>query len=249
MNIDRKYMEWNTYALLCTHKNKVANAIERVKAAAGKATFALAWSGGKDSTAMAHLVKSILPNTPLVVQFDDCDWPEKKPYIKRVAAANDWDFHSVYPDFSVWETMKRGGIGTEAFCSKSNNLTKDSFLKPLFNKRVEIGMDGYFIGLRAKESKYRMFNYLKRGDTYRLKDGEWHSYPVIDWEVIDVFAYLASHDIEINPLYLNNGLKEPEEVRLSWACPTPSGMGYGDMENFRKNFPKKFQELRAMGVE
>lgn len=210
--------------------------------------FVISWSSGKDSTAMCHLIKSIHPETEIMIQFDDCDWPEKRDYAIRTAEKYRWKIHEVVPTFSVWAMASKCRIGYEELCSQSHELTSASFISLLEEKREELGCIGSFLGLRSEESRARKLNLSQRGELYKTKDGVWRCCPLGRWSVLDVFAYLASNNIEINPCYFHNIIKQPEEVRLSWALPTPNGIRRGDLEHIRRYYPKQFARLRELGV-
>lgn len=243
-------LRWKIRAEFPAYRRHVDCAVDAIHRAHESARMSISWSGGKDSTAMAHLVKSLYPDTPIIVQFDDCDWPGKQAYIDRICEAHGWTIHRVEPAFSVWDQMKRGDIGDENFWAKSHALTREGFLKPLDAKRQELDCNGVYIGLRADESKARAINYRARRDVYQLKDGTWHCCPMARWTAEDVFAYLTRNNIEINPYYLNNRILAPEQIRLSWAvpCSFSQGNSQSDMESLRRNFPDRFRILRERGV-
>ena len=48
--------------------------------------WAVMWSGGKDSTAMAHLALGLDPTLELVSEKDDLDYPGERDYVQRLAA-------------------------------------------------------------------------------------------------------------------------------------------------------------------
>lgn len=240
--------EWVILAKTTGFKRKVEDSKRIISQARDIGTFAVSWSGGKDSTAMCHLVKSIIADCPIVVQIDDCDWPEKTPYIDCVSSRFGWEYHVATPDFSVWEMMNERKIGRDEFCRIDNPVTIDGFLKPLDKKRIELGCSGWFMGLRAEESRNRRLNYAKRGAIYSTKGGVMRCLPVVRWSASDVFAYHVDNGIEINPCYLNNRFKKPEDIRLSWAVPTPMGMSSGDIENLRYHYPQQFRKLRERGM-
>lgn len=197
---------------------------------------------------MTHLVRSIYPDTPIMIQFDDCDWPTKRAYAKRVIEAQAWDVHIVEPEFSVWERMQQGTIGEDEFCAQTHSLTQDAFLRPLAKMQHSLGCNGVFMGLRAEESKARKAHLSRRGELYQLASGEWRCCPLARWTSEDVFAYLTEHGVEINPCYFNNRFLPPEDIRVSWAIPTPKGLSHGDMEHFRHYYPAQFRKMRDMGV-
>lgn len=226
------------------YKRKIAESKRIIHSSKNKADFAISWSAGKDSTAMCHLIKSIFPEIPIIIQFDDCDWPEKANYVERVAKDQNWKYYSVTPNFSVWSEIVGGRIIYENFCSQSHKLTKNSFLSVLNKKKDELRCNGFYLGLRAEESRARKLNYFQRGSLYRLKTGEWRCCPIGNWSVNDVFAYLVENDIEINPCYFHNIIRKPHEIRLSWALPLNNTRVFADIEHIKRYYPKQYQRLR-----
>lgn len=243
-----KKLEWSLRARQYDHINLVKEAKSIVRRAIEKADFTVSWSAGKDSTAMTHLVKSVCPDIPIIIQFDDCDWLEKEPYVERIIKKYGWNIHRVYPKFSIWEQALKTNIGTDNICAQSHNLTKYGFIDPLDKKRKQLNCDGAMLGLRMKESIARKINLASRGPIYETKKGGWRCCPLWNWEARDVFAYMTHRDIEINPCYLKNKFLEPEEIRLSWALPTPSGISRNDMAHIRYYYPEHYRKLRDAGV-
>jgi 3'-phosphoadenosine 5'-phosphosulfate sulfotransferase (PAPS reductase)/FAD synthetase len=241
-------IRWKLRSKTYEYKRHVNRAVSAIYAAHNVARMIVSWSTGKDSTAMTHLVRSLYVDTPIMIQFDDCDWQTKHDYAGRVANAQGWDVHRVEPDFSVWECIKNGRIGEDNFCSLSHTLTRDAFLTPLAAQQRELDCNGVYMGLRAEESRARRIHLRSRGELYQLKSGEWRCCPLARWTSEDVFAYLVANEIEINPCYFNNRFLPPEEIRVSWAIPTPTSIRYGDMEHIRYYYPEQFRRIREIGV-
>jgi 3'-phosphoadenosine 5'-phosphosulfate sulfotransferase (PAPS reductase)/FAD synthetase len=197
---------------------------------------------------MVHLVHSIEKAIPIVSQFDDCDWPEKRPYMERVAEQHGWLFHSVEPGFSVWEAVQSYRIGAENICDTKHLVTLNAFLRPLKAATDRLGCNGIFLGLRAAESSERKKNFGQRHHVYRIADGTLRCCPLSTWSTKDVFAYLVANNIEINPCYFHNAICPPEEIRLSWALPTVGWRGR-DIEHIRRYYPRQFRRLREAGVQ
>jgi len=238
---------WRLHAKSDGYRRHLDYAIQAIYASQKCGKSILSWSAGKDSTAMVHLVKTLYPKIPIMIQFDDCDWPEKREYVKQVTQTQGWPYHAVEPNFSVWEKLLSCQIGFENICSQSHGVTQDSFISLLNAKQNELGCSVVFLGLRSQESHSRYLNLAKRGELYQLKNGEWRCCPLGRWTTEDVFAYHVIHDIEINPCYFNNRFFHPEEIRLSWALPTPTGIRYGDMQHIRFYYPEQYQRLREIG--
>jgi len=200
----------------------------------------VAWSGGKDSTALAHLVHSIAPEVEMVSQVDDLDFPDKLPYMERVAKQFSFKWRVLRPEFSVLEYMRKHGIGIERICAQTHQLTKDAFLKLFERYRAENGKDMVFLGLRAEESPHRRRNRACRGLLYQHKDGLWVATPIADWRVWDVFAYHVINDIPIRPLYLKG---DPEKVRSGWVVPPEGAAAHGGVQWLRQHYPEVYAKL------
>jgi len=241
-------LRWKLRATMPEYRRHLGYAVSAIHAAHETARFVVSWSTGKDSTAMTHLILSLYPETPVMIQFDDCDWPTKRAYADRVCAAQGWPVHYVEPDFSVWARMQAGRIGEDDFCAQSHSLTQDAFLQPLAAKQRELECGGVYMGLRSDESKARNVHLRSRGELYQIVCGEWRCCPLARWTGEDVFAYLTAHKVEVNPCYFNNRFLPPEEIRVSWAIPTPSSLVHGDMEHYRHYYPQQFRRMREMGV-
>ena len=246
---NKKILEWKLYSKLPEYKRQIKSAITIINRAKSlNKKFMICWSGGKDSTVMTHLVKSIWHDCPITVQFDDCDWPEKKDYIDRICNKFKWKINKAIPDFSIWEYAKINRIGYVNFCSKDNKLTKEGFLKPLNDMRKKLGCDGSFIGLRKEESNRRKRGQKYNGNIYTLKTGEIICTPVIHMNVKTIFAYHVVNDIEINPCYFHNAFDDPEEIRLSWFLPTIYRYSKGEPEYMKKYYPELYNRFRNMNI-
>jgi 3'-phosphoadenosine 5'-phosphosulfate sulfotransferase (PAPS reductase)/FAD synthetase len=247
--MENKILEWALHSHTAQYKKAVSTAKKVINlAAASGVRYVCQWSGGKDSTAMTHLVKQLMPDVPILTQFDDCDWGDKKPYIDRVSQSFGWNVVSVYPDFSVFEMMIKNHPGYNSVCRQQHSITIESFIKPLENKTKELGCTGRFLGLRNEESIGRRMNYRKRGAIYTTKKGWSVCNPLYSWTVMDVFAYLVSNKIEINPCYLKNKFRQPEHIRLAWAMPTNSVDMLGDIAHIKHYYPELFCRLREAGL-
>lgn len=248
MKKEMKIMEWMLHAKSRSFKAKLNKAKQIIALALESDNYCLSWSTGKDSTAMTHLARSIDSSLPILIQFDDCDWPEKMEYAERIKQKHGFDYMAVEPDFSIWDAACKCSIGQDNLCAQSHSLTRDGFISVLDNARIELGCNGVMLGLRMAESRARKLNLCKRGHTYKLKSGVMRCNPLSIWNANDVFAYMAINDIEINPCYFKNRFFQPEDIRLSWALPTTGGMTHGDMEHMKMYYPRQYSRLRDKEV-
>lgn len=181
----------------------------------------LSVSGGKDSVAMAHLVTQIAPNTKVVSEKDDMDFPNEIPYMLNLKNRYQWDLDIITPNVSLWSVIENFDI-TEDIHSKGTNFSETYFYGLLRKYHVENDVQGVFLGLRAQESKGRLYNRKKRGLIYFNNSWQqWMCTPIVEWEAKDVFAYLFSNDIPILDVYFKtNFVGTPEKIRKSWILPS-----------------------------
>lgn len=241
-------LRWQVRSKTLAYKRAVESAKKIIDEAVTTHKCVVSWSTGKDSTAMTHLVHSLAPEVPIIIQFDDCDWPTKRAYAERTAKGQGWMYYAVEPAFSVWEAAISEGVGEVNICAQSHWITRESFIRPLEDKRLELGCDCSFLGLRASESSARKVNVATHGKIYQVKDGSWRALPMANWEAIDVFAYLTVNGVEINPCYFQNRITEPEAIRLSWAIPTPNSITRDGQDHLRLYYPEQYRRLRDAHV-
>lgn len=244
----RAFFRWKFHINNPSYRRRIKYAKKAIyKALETKAKFYISWSSGKDSTALVHIVRSIDQTIPIIIQFDDSDWIEKRKYVKKVAKENKWEYSVVEPEFSIFEAMKSRIIGEENFCSTSDTITKEGFLNLLEEERLKLGCDGVFLGLRAEESNARKIHLNIKKELYEKSNGLKVCNPLAKWSATDVFTYLYENKVEINPCYFYNFFKTPEKIRLSWAVPTPSGISHGDLEHLKRYQPRLIHKLKQAG--
>lgn len=154
----------------------------------------VAWSGGKDSTVVAHLACRVRPGTPVVTYVAGTEYPEVLPYCRRVAAAEGWR----------WEAIQTGDVTDlldQGVRPASDGVWWDVMIAG--PARVAHGLHGRGLlwGLRADESATRAaMLHSTRGEHVRA-DGVATCAPLWRWRTVDVLAYLHAHRVELCPVY------------------------------------------------
>ena len=158
----------------------------------------LAFSGGKDSLVVAHLVHRCDPSAQMIYSDDELLLPEHIAYIERVKARagdhlmivssaarhNGWFYSWQHRPF--WREPPADMIWLP-----TGDLSRDA---------KHLGYDGAFRGLRADESRGRA---LRLGKTQGI--GQRGSIvtidPIYDWSVDQVWDYIDEHDLSYCPVY------------------------------------------------
>jgi len=204
------------------------------------------WSGGKDSTAMTHLVSMIHPGIPVVTEKDDLDFPGERAYVERVLSMFGWNVRIISPEVSPqdWIMKHAPGLTSEDdFHSRSAALSKECFYRLV--EEASRKYQAIFLGLRQEESRGRALNRACRGVLYQKSNGQYTCTPIADWRGIDVYAYLVSNGIPLLDVYRCVGFMhadEPFRIRKSWWIPGQSGR-YGGVAWLRRYWPSLYYQL------
>lgn len=214
---------------------------------------AVMWSGGKDSTALAHLVTVTLgADVQLVSEKDDLDYPGEREYVEGLADRWGARLEIITPGVSPsqWVSEHAGQMRVDGdFHSRAAGLSKACFYELVESANAQ--RDAIFLGLRKHESPGRMKNRIVHGLTYRRKpskhnpEGQTVCNPLGDWEGIDVYAYLLQHGIQPLHVYRCVGFmheREPWKVRKSWWIPGGSAR-MGGVAWLRRYWPQLYRQL------
>ena len=210
-----------TNAQTSEFQRKLEEAAILIHEALGKnLSWYVAWSGGKDSTALAHLVNRIQPGIEVWCEKDDCDFPGELEYVRRVADMFVFNLNLHIPDVSLWEHIEEHGIDIcEDLHSRGTVFSDEHFYAAITEQ--EKRHDGVFLGLRNEESNARRKNTERHGPIYQRKNGKWTCNPLYNWTGTDVFSYLVSNSIPIFDVYFKTRfVNDPAEIRKSWVLPS-----------------------------
>jgi 3'-phosphoadenosine 5'-phosphosulfate sulfotransferase (PAPS reductase)/FAD synthetase len=205
---------------------------------------AVMWSGGKDSTALAHLAIRVCPGLELVSEKDDLDYPGERQYVEDLAASWRARLTVLVPDVSParWmeEHAREIAIGGDMH-GRAAGLSKACFYSVV--ERASRGR-AIMLGLRSEESAARRVNRATHGNLYRAR-GQWVATPIADWTGLDVYAYLLVNGIELLPLYRCIALmhsREPWRLRKSWWIQGAAG-SMGGVMWLRHYYPSLYAKL------
>lgn len=209
------------------HQRRVDRALETIAAFSAQVEQPyVAWSAGKDSTAMTHLACVAAGHLDWHVLSikDDLDFPGEEEYVRGLAA--EWGLTRldvVHPPLSLqdWiaDHLATMEIGDDVH-SRTAGLSREAFYPVIDAYADQIQADGVLLGLRTEESPGRNMNRASRGTIYPHSGGVLHCTPIADWRGLDVYAYLLSHGIEPLHVYRCCGLAtSPDLVRKSWWFP------------------------------
>jgi 3'-phosphoadenosine 5'-phosphosulfate sulfotransferase (PAPS reductase)/FAD synthetase len=200
-------------------------------------------SGGKDSTALVHLVSKHCK--PLLIWNDSgLELPESIEIVKKLADLLSLELAIAKGVDAMERKISIGAIRSSKEVSRTDDLC---IVQPVKKCLRENGIKVEFVGLRSQESKTRKMVLKKYGPFYDSKRwGCGISWPMMDWGVEDVFAYIDEFNLPLHPAY-GRKWDDRNNIRVSWMWDSNFD-GFGGIQYLRRYYPKVFQKLRNKGV-
>lgn len=147
----------------------------------------VAFSGGKDSLCVAHLVTRKYPDVVIV------HWDYGRYYVPReleqeiLDIAKRLDFNLRVYTSPKYERLKRKAI----------NVLGTDYIGKVTKELYAEGFDCVFLGLRQEESLKRKRRIKARRSLTQIKE----YYPIATWTWLDVWAYIVSNDLPYLSFY------------------------------------------------
>lgn len=219
------------------HKKRVAQAQTRIAEWLSIVSNPyIAFSTGKDSTVVLHLVRSLKLDA-VAVYFDaDSCLPESHEMLERTPHVIRYE-----TDEPLLDTIARVGFDNP---DRLDDATMQSTVwGPIKRLIADYQFDGVVFGLRANESRGRRLNAWTRGAIYQYKrDGVWCCQPIWDWQHKDVWAYILSNEIKYCCAYDKLWNLPEEDQRISyWAGETKRS--HGRYAWLKMNYPQLYIQL------
>ena len=208
------------------HRRLVESTEERMVRWSRDRSGVVSVSWGKDSVVLAHMASQLL-DWPLMYRRI---WPLDSPHTTSVRD----EFLAHYPVryhevFSV-VAPPRGPVEHRTAVRASRR------------RAIKLFGPCRIMGVRAAESPDReLFRAATDGETKHTLS------PMIDWTAVDVWAYLAHHDLPIHPAYgfSLSGAIARDQLRVS-ALGGERGRGHGRHEHEAVYYPE-LDEVRETG--
>lgn len=205
--------------------------------------IAVSISGGKDSVVMLHILKQYFPGEIIAWFRDLGEWelPETKELIKNYCKSLNIRLCISTPEISLTELFKIHGI-----FGHYSRITFDDPLNKFYEKeKPEVSC----IGLRKQEAKKRLKLLSSKGNYFFCKQYKIiQYYPLADWNVQEIFSYMALFNLPVHPLYLKNQFKDREQIRVNWLI-SRGFLQEGDFIRLKYYYPEQFNKISSMFPE
>jgi len=210
-------------------------------------SLAVAWSGGRCSTVMLHMVLKVNPKIKVMFVNTGVEFPETVRFVEKTS--KDWDLNLtiVKPERTFWDIVKEHGFpnprkpGDAKKRKRSGDIPPCCWWlkkKPFKKFAEESGVEAIITGMRAGESWVRALVLREKGAQFYFVKSEsiWKYHPLAFWSTRKVSDYVVENNITLNPLY--------EKIDRNGCWPCTAFVGW--RENLMKVNPKLYDFMNQM---
>lgn len=212
-----------------------------------KDKIAVAWSGGRCSTAMLHMALRVNPEIKVMFVNTGVEFPEIIRFVEKMSREWNLNLTVVKPEKTFWDIVKENGFpgirtpGDSTTKRKSRDVPlccKWLKEKPVKKFSLETGTEAFITGMRAAESRVRALVIRQKGAQFYFvkSQGVWKYHPLAFWRTKQVSDYIVENNIPLSPIY--------KKIDRSGCWPCTAFIGW--RENLMSANPKLYEALNKM---
>jgi phosphoadenosine phosphosulfate reductase len=202
----------------------------------------VAFSGGKDSSVLLHLVRQVDEDVPALFGDDEHLMPGTEVLLRNTHGLRRICGPTQHCEwYQSWaggpdQTLPPSGIWVDSDPDEGSVVAYAR----------ERGFDGAAVGLRTGESGRRTVHLRSRGRLFYAKGKEvWQCYPLAEWSTRDVWGYIASRGVPYNDAY--DRMAEAgiplDKRRVGPFAPATALIPV--LTNLRRAFPSEYRAFAA----
>lgn len=153
----------------------------------------VAWTGGKDSTVLLHLIKDTFGTIPFPVMFNDStmEFEEIYAFIKKLTKEWHLELYTIPHDAKELQTFY--ALKDKAKQKELSRIMKVTAINKFVKTR---NIQAFFAGIRWDEHEARSKEtyFSKRSDHTRI-------HPILDFTESDIWEYIKSKNVPYVTLY------------------------------------------------
>lgn len=157
---------------------------------------ALSSSFGAQAAVSLHLLSSQEPDIPVVLIDTGYLFPETYQFVDTLSERLSLNLKVYRPAIGrAWAEARYGKLWEQGIegLDRYNRIRK---VEPMQRALTELGVQGWFAGLRRGQSRSR-----RTIDFVEWRQGRWKLHPIADWTDRDVGRYLQKHSLPYHPLW------------------------------------------------
>jgi phosphoadenosine phosphosulfate reductase len=167
---------------------------------------AVSCSFGRDSVVVLHTALQINPNIKVVFNNTGVEYSDTLKYKDYLKLKWNINLFETKPVKSFWWCVRHYGlpVGRKAKGSWGKPMCcwycKDL---PFLNLCKQLDIKANITGIKASDSRARMFTIAQRGQYYfrKTRGALYQFHPLALWTTFDVSDYIVKNNIPLNPLY------------------------------------------------
>ena len=179
--------------------------------------YAVAFSGGKDSLVVLHLLRQYKPDILTVFVNTRVEMPETIKYIKQLIKDWNLNFVELRGKYTFWDIVRKYGLPATRFLSEHRiqlakkglakyegapkccwYLKEEPAIKFFHKKHIQC----VFFGITWDESYNRKWAIIRKGTLfYHTSHRHYKCYPIAYWSTLDVWRYIEENNLPVNPAY------------------------------------------------
>lgn len=204
--------------------------------------IAVSCSFGRDSVVVLHMALTVKPDIKVVFNNTGVEYKETLQHKEMLKALWKINLIETKPIHSFWWCVRHFGLPVSRKAKGSSGKPKCCwFCKdlPFLNVCKEYGIKANITGIKASDSRARMFTIAQRGQYYfrKTRGAMWQFHPLAFWTTLDILKYIEENEIPMNSLY--------EKGATGTGCMTCTA--YTDWEdNISKANPKLYAYLKLL---
>lgn len=170
----------------------------------------VSWSGGKCSTVVLHMVLQIKPDIRVIFNDTGVEFPETYAFVRTLSGEWKLNLRTLKPETTFWRVVEKYGFPMlrEEFSRRKRAMGLSKKDRPMCCELLKekpllrAGIECCITGVRASESRTRMFTIAKRGQYYYAKSlKRWNFHPIAFWTDAQVWKYHEEYGILHNKIY------------------------------------------------
>jgi 3'-phosphoadenosine 5'-phosphosulfate sulfotransferase (PAPS reductase)/FAD synthetase len=231
------------WAQLRKHRERVERARDVIRRATEIGRIGVSFSGGKDSTVVAHLIRSVVPGAPLAFFDSGDELPD------TLAMVLEYGAETIAPRLTMREMARYSGWWGYAAPVDPNcpfDAKRILIEEPSETFVVKRGLRVICHGIRAEESGNRARHVGARGELYQGADRTWYCMPIARWTLEDVWAYIASNGLRYHSAYdAMSAAGVPRQSQRVAGLLGERGSGWGRHALLKMHAPEHWGRLVA----